>query len=312
MKKYLSELPVPLPDLEYKDDSKDAIILLPFYQAFQEWFPMYLIRASRWARQSFINNTTITEHCIPIKWFVERAWWDTHRHISDMPDESQCIFFDAAPGWEQVTQNRISKAIYAFDNPEISGYDQVIIWDCDLFVCRDKKYDRLDIHTLLSENPTTLDLLWWDSKYNLFTYKQKYWWWDKFGKLSDVTCNYEKMEKQMNSLLPSDKQLNEYSLYPALCGGIKRFSPKRLSQEFIEFALKAEPIIADEENIFHLWHHKTGEQFGIITKPPFAWTAQELLTFRDKGIYLSHVYEGSEDPKGWDSYLHADIGYKRT
>ena len=199
MKKYLSELPAPLPDLEYKDDSKDAIILLPFYQAFQEWFPIYLIRASRWARQSFLNNTTVMEHCIPIKWFVERAWWDTHRHASDMPDESQCIFFDAAPGWEQVTQNRISKAIYAFDNPEISGYDQVIIWDCDLFVCNNK-YDRLDIRTLLSGNSTTFDLLWWDSEYNL-TYKQKYWWWDKFGERSDIIGDYEKMEETDESLI---------------------------------------------------------------------------------------------------------------
>lgn len=310
MKEYLNRLPEFQVMETWDDSSKDLIILLPLFRGSKHWFPEYLIRVSQWVRHSFITNTDVIEKRIPVKWFVEKAFWGARASSCDeLPYHEQCIFFNPAH-WDIYrgqSRNRISKSLYAFWHEKLSEYKQVIIWDCDLFVCRKEGFPKLDIETLMSDNPETIDLLWWLNRYDQ-KYMDKVWWWAKFDPPDNVHKDFRQMLPLMNSLLPHDKQLSAASLFPHVSGGVKRFSPAHVPQEFVDFAKKAEPLICDEENIFHLWHRLTGYEYGLIEPKPFAWTAEQLMKYRDDGIYYSHIYEKPEvDPKGWEEQFHADI-----
>lgn len=308
-KEHLSRLPsFPEHDLVWDDDNKDAIILLPIFYAHPSWFPTYLTRSSRWVRQSFAVNTNVVEQKIPVKWFIEREWWNNY--VSDeKPDESQCIFFDAKPRDPEIVRNRISKSLYALNHPELQVYKQVIIWDCDLFVCRNPVFDPLDVQTLLADNPTQFFLLRWDSRY-LNTYKQKRWWWEKFRLRypENIENDFQAMRKRMNRVLPHSKQIaGSNAMFPSISGGVKRYSPKHLSRDFVDFTLLAEPIIADEENILHLWHRISGQEFRTENLV-VAWTTADMLKSRKNSVYFLHIYLDGTEPSDWEPQFHQDAG----
>ena len=206
--------------------------------------------------------------------------------------------------------NRISKSLYVFESDALKKYDKLLIWDCDLFACT--KGD--DTYSFANEEWYQTDvfgdgmaLLHWHNVFSgtMLNSEGKHWWWNKFTMLNKNKAYAIMMDKmtEVTGLI-----FDWETTYPHLSGGVKYFVQNKISDEFKRFCIDAEPLIGDEENVFHLWWRKTQKQFYGLA---FHWAKLEYdfcysvddfqkVQTNNQDFFFTHIYDENIQDKEWE------------
>ena len=268
------------------------------------------------------NHTDLPELNARIIYFVERAVWAAHRDAFDENNikRDDVILFEVPYASCDIEGNRISKALYTLVNRElIDRFERFIIWDCDLFACRPNEssakhyFSDSEYFSTNSKSTNGMALMhWWSdpNKQKQSDYTDFHWWWNKWN--IGVKAGFNHGLPRMQSLVPNHDFSKGCTIQ--IQGGIKYFVPKLISQEFIQFALKAEPLLGDEENVFHLWHYKSGAQYMNILEEwrrnniSMCWNLSEVKrAAKGDKCYFTHLLDPADGNKTWEQLWQQQV-----
>lgn len=133
------------PPLQYQGNAKSAILLFWLFGTDgHHSAPLnYFIKSACWARHTWLRNTDLMDHNIPIKLYVEDYVMDEcySTLLRHGVSGSDCLVFNAKD-LEQSDRTRShcgKKIAYVLDD-QLSDYDWVVMSDADLFWGRGMKY----------------------------------------------------------------------------------------------------------------------------------------------------------------------------
>ena len=311
MKTYLIDLPKPNFEIPTPSNTNLALVYPLYYGTQGKWLPEHLIRTSAWSANSMMKHTDIMRLNADIIWFVEEELYADKRNIFDENGihSDNIVLFTSPPS--HIESNRISKALYVFESDALKKYDKLLIWDCDLFACTkgvgtysfaDEEWYQTDVFG------DGMALLYWHDNMHDSMLRQegKHWWWNKFATLN----NGESYAIMMNKMTEATGLIfNWETTYPHLSGGVKYFVQNKISDEFKRFCIDAEPLIGDEENVFHLWWRKTQKPFyGFLLNWKtlgYDWCYSvgdfERTQMSDKYFFFTHIYDDDAQNKEWET-----------
>ena len=315
MKYHLRRLEIRGDYPSYDDSSKEMAIVIPLYDALwqNDWKgiidPAY-IKGSVNAAKSLILNTDVVARRIPIFFLIEDsvAHGRLHEFWNAGIKECRIRTFNSPPS--DIVKFRVSKKYYALLDSVLRGYDNIVVWDADLFACcKPGMNQKLSTEFLQGEGVGTMYCGGW---HGISTQPH---WWDKWGlpkDREDYEKNFAISKAKIYSVYP-DMSLGRYTEFPNILAGVMRFA-EPISNEFQRFVFDLEPLIGDEELILALWLHYSGESIDSLDmyKQGIAWTPDLLYDLRGKGAYWAHVGDDTEKEAPWEADWRQDIGYDES
>ena len=312
MKYHLRRLEIREDYPSYNDSSKEMAIVIPLYDALwqNDWKgiidPAY-INGSVNAAKSLILNTDVVARRIPIYFFIEDsvAYGRLHEFWNAGIKSDRIRTFNSPPS--DIVKFRLSKKFYALLDPVLKEYDNIVVWDADLFACcklgMNKKLD-----TKFMQGKGVGAMYCGGSHY---IDKQAHWW-DKWGlpkDRKDFEKNFEISKAKIHSVYP-EIELGRYVQFPNMLAGVLRFA-QPIPDEFEQFVFTLEPLVGDEELIMALWMHYSGDSIDSLDmyKQGIAWTPDLMYEIREKGAYWAHVGDDTKEEASWEADWRKDIGY---
>ena len=304
---FLSRLPVMENYPRYDDSCRDLAFVIPLFTLNDKKteFLEELLLSSLWVANSMIVNADVVERRIPIFWFVEDVLADRCAGVLiDAGVRRDRIVYFSSLETDLIRENRISKNLWMIDNKELLGYDCLICWDADLFVCRLPGFGKLAVE--MFEGPS-FGVMRYEVGGGDYDYRRKADWWLKYGD-DDLETSFDRTVKQIkdNFFLC----INRETTFFHVSAGIIRF-PLPVPERFKQFCLRSEPILGDDELIFYLWAQQEGIEIDEVDYPESVWSVEQFFHLRDVGLYLSHVYDGGCEDMNWELIWQRDAGILR-
>ena len=337
-KAYLNRLPTPEPTPRPTGNNKLALIY-PIFQGTQAYFNTRFIRSAAWSAQSILANSDFQDIGGEVFFFVERCVWEKYSQLfqdSMIPIDNIVLFY--SPKSDFIQCNRVSKKFYILTIPRFDAYEQLLVWDCDLFLGRsDPKGDRFSFADSLI--PSGITLLDWDPG-KAVEWQSKHYWWHKFNDLNNHE-EYLRLVPKMYDVVgfnPIPDHILDNGCwredpmnlrFPKISGGVHHYIRHDVSDDFIKFCQSADPLIGDDENILHLWYRKTGigyesmqEEWGKLSCPTcfdvksfksaahrdFYNDHEHLKDQEQANYYFTHIYMEQGDGTGWEKEWHKQLG----
>ena len=308
-KAHLRHLPDEMTLRDYDDTGDQLAIVYPLYEGTPGGgIPSHYPKAAVYSAQSVIVNTDVVRRKVPIYFMVEDVVYDDWAtQLSEWGIRAERVIPFTPPPAPRIKERRYGKSLYVLKTGLLEWYEHVVTWDADLFVCCDPLLDiELSTYFLQNNNLSTfnynLDVAGWWSKEN---------WWFKYGgdSAERVWENYMRTVEGIHTVYP-DLELNSRTDLPMLEGAIMGFSC-RMPKDFKEFALALEPVVGDDELIFALWMHKTGQRIKGLDLRPFLFDVnKDFLSVRESGVYWSHFWMAGKEMEPWEILWQSDIGIK--
>ena len=301
---FLSRLPVMQNYPGYDDGCRDLAFVIPLFTLDDKKtaFLEELLLSSLWVANSIIVNTNIVERKIPIFWFVEDVLADRCEGVLvDAGVRRDRIVYFSSLESDSIMESRISKNLWMIDNEELAGYDCLLCWDADLFVCRLDGFGKLAVEMF---EGLSFGVMRYEPGGSDYDYRRKADWWVKCGD-GDLESSFDTAVKRLKDNFGFC--ISRETIFFHVSAGIVRF-PLPVPERFKQFCLRSEPILGDDELIFYLWAQQEGIEIDEVNYPESVWSVEQFFRLREVGVYLSHVYdEGCED-RGWEAIWQKDAG----
>ena len=275
-----------------------------------------------WNIKSFFKNTNIRD-----------IGWDIFLYVDDFVRDLDSVQMLDDLGYVKCFQTipsdvlvdgyrRTGQMVYPVIDSQFNKYDYVFVFDADLFISRVGNAPVFDLNNIISDY-RGYSLLsaglyksdFWDNMRYLYCYREYL---DESANISDET-RYNYWSKSIKKLTGVSIERNSPIEHVVLSGGVHRFCPDTITDEFKEFIREAEPILGNNESVLIAWHLKTGYLPKSILRedgcPPMrGWLSHScdisLDEFRlSNPVYLSHIYTDiyEKDFDQWESIIRSDV-----
>ena len=294
-----------LPSVSRLTDSTDGIVVLPLFRAWVGQDPYYHINSAFWVYHSFLQNSDIIDKRIHIIFYLDiRCWlnYDIQAMFREahIPEEDIWIF---SPYDKSIYTYYLGMKMSPLWDDRFDKFDNVLIWDTDLFVASSSD-DKVLMDNLLRREqrsqPAALHVNPDGRKpFRLF----------ETHRLEGADAK-QRQDEIMMELCSQVYEAGGYSIG----GCVHSFCPGEIKENYKDFYRKALPLIGDDEMILSLWSIHEGEEVECLDPyyPPMAYEAKHMNDFADNGTpFLCHLWlesiEKSQDINQWKNV----IGFRR-
>ena len=296
-----SDLPVyTIPGRHRDTSNRDYAIVLALFEGWEGVPPLYHLNSAMWVYNSLLVNSNLSQTDIPVIFYVEDKCLndsDFRRRLveGNIPDEIIWEFQREEVG--RFTSYYIGPKMYPLWDPRFANFENVLIWDTDLFL--GTYHDKtLDINTLFRRNHPSQPGA---------TFPQP----EKPRKMRlDITYGVEGEElDKLHKEITTELTGRSYDNLFMVGGYLHSICPKHIKQSYKDFYWKALPVISDDEAIVSLWSIHYGEEIEDLANfvPKFVFSSEHLdhvIQFPECDPYLSHIYnfDGMDMPR-WNNSI---------
>ena len=286
-----------LPPVSRPTDSTNGVVVLPLFQAWVQQDPYYHINSAFWVYHSFLQNSDIIDQRIPIIFYVDIRCW-LNMDIQEMfraANISEDDIWRFTPCDNSIFSYYLGMKMSPLWDERFDKFDNVLIWDTDLFVAApgdDKVLMEQLLHREQRSQPAALHVNPEGRKpFRLYeTHRTE----SKYAK-----------DHQNEIMMELCGMIYEEGGY-SIGGCVHSFCPGEIKQSYKDFYRKALPLIGDDEMIVSLWSIHEGEEVECLDPwyPGMAYEATHQRGFIERGEpFLSHLWvesiEATEDIDQW-------------
>ena len=268
--------------------SRDGVIVLPLFQAWSGVIPEYHINSAFWVYHSFLVNSNVIDRHIPIIFYVDRLCWSYKSvremfHYANIPDDI-IWFFDPIPA--DSTRYYLGLKMSPLWDDRFNKFDNVLIWDADLFVAVPPGAQSLDVDWLFLRDKLTQP-----AALHVNPDARKPFRMFESHRLSGEDAK----TKQSEIMFDLCGEVYEDGGY-SIGGCVHSFCPSEIKESYKEFYRRALPVMRDDEMIVSLWSIHMGEEVECLDAwfPPMAYEVDHMDGFIErKESFLCHLWVDS-------------------